>query len=151
MRMVLQRVSRAEVAVEGRVTGSIGRGLLVFLGVEAGDGPGDLDWLAAKLPALRLFEDDAGKLNRSLVDIGGGVLLISQFTLFGNARKGTRPSFNRAAPPEEAERLYSALQAALSQRLGHAVPTGVFGAHMSITAVNDGPVTLLLDSRNRAL
>lgn len=146
MRAVVQRVARAEVRVEGQVTGTIGQGLLVLLGVGKDDGEADARALADKLAALRVFEDDAGKMNRSVTDVGGGVLVVSQFTLFGDARKGNRPSFVDAAPPETANALYERLCALLRER-GLPVGTGVFRAHMDVELVNDGPVTILLDSR----
>lgn len=149
MRAVIQRVSRARVTVNQSVTGEIQRGLLVFLGVESSDTTEDIDWLARKIPQIRIFEDAEEQMNLSVEDIGGGILLISQFTLYGNLRKGTRPSFNRAAPPEFAVPLYEQFHAALEQTLGQPIPTGVFGAHMDIEAVNDGPVTLILDTRDK--
>lgn len=147
MRAVIQRVSRAAVSVENAVCGEIGPGLLVFLGVGQEDNPQDVDWLAQKVSVVRVFEDEAGKMNRSIRDVEGGILVISQFTLFGNLRKGTRPSFNRAAPPELAVPLYESFVTRLSELLGKPVPTGVFGAMMRIEAHNDGPVTLILDSK----
>ncbi len=145
MRALLQRVSRAEVRVAGEVVGSIGRGFLVLLGV----GPDDDDDVAARLAdkvrKLRVFGDDAGKMNLSVTQVGGGCLVVSQFTLYGDLRSGNRPGFSRAAPPELAERLYLSFADALR---GHDVPvqTGVFGAEMEVELVNDGPVTLWLDS-----
>lgn len=146
MRSVVQRVARASVRVDRQVVGEVGHGLLVLLGVAAGDGPDDARWTADKLAQLRIFEDDAGKMNRSVQDVGGGVLLVSQFTLLGDARKGNRPSFVAAAPPDQASALYEEVASLLRAR---AVPvaTGVFRAHMEVELVNDGPVTLLLDSR----
>jgi len=149
MRAVVQRVSRAAVTVEGREKSAIGPGLLVFLGVGRDDGPDDLDWLVRKVPQIRCFEDAEGRMNRSVTDIDGGVLVISQFTLFGNLRKGTRPSFNRAALPDTAVPLYEQFVAALEKALGKPVGTGEFGAHMDIEAVNDGPVTLVLDTQQK--
>jgi len=146
MRAVVQRVSRAAVRVEGRVTGEVGRGLLVLLGVAAGDREEDARWMADKLAQLRIFADADGKMNRSVEDEGGGVLLVSQFTLLGDARKGNRPSFAGAAPPEEANALYERVRSALALR-GLPVATGVFRARMEVELVNDGPVTLLVDSR----
>ena len=149
MRIVLQRVSRASVAVEGVERSAIGRGLLIFLGVGQGDGADDLAWLVRKIPQIRCFEDEDGRMNRSLLDVGGEALVISQFTLFGNLRKGTRPSFNRAALPETAVPLYEQFVEALSAALGKPVGTGSFGAYMAIDAANDGPVTLMLDTRQK--
>jgi len=143
--MVVQRVLRASVRVAGEVRGTIERGLLVFLGVANGDGEDAARFLAEKLAALRIFEDDAGKMNRSVVDVGGGVLVVSQFTLYGDARKGNRPSFSDAAPPEAANALYERFCAMLREK-GLAVATGVFRAEMAVELVNDGPVTILLDS-----
>ncbi len=146
MRAVVQRVTEADVTVDGRVTGAIGKGLVVLLGVEEGDGPADAAYLADKLSGLRIFEDPAGKMNLSLADAGGEVLAVSQFTLLGDARKGKRPSFTRAAGPEEADRLYRAFVELLTAR-GHRVAEGVFRAEMQVRIYNDGPVTILLDSR----
>jgi D-aminoacyl-tRNA deacylase len=143
--MVVQRVLRAAVRVSGEVRGSIARGLLVFLGVANGDGEEAARFLADKLAALRIFEDGAGKMNRSVVDVGGGVLVVSQFTLLGDARKGNRPSFSDAAPPEAANALYERFCALLREK-GLTVATGVFRAEMAVELVNDGPVTILLDS-----
>jgi D-tyrosyl-tRNA(Tyr) deacylase len=146
VRAVVQRVSRAEVRVEGRVSGAILRGLLVLLGVAREDGPSDADLLAEKLAGLRIFEDDAGKMNLAVGEVGGGLLVVSQFTLLGDARKGNRPSFVDAANPELAKALYERVCARLREK-GLAVATGVFRAHMDVELVNDGPVTILLDSR----
>jgi D-tyrosyl-tRNA(Tyr) deacylase len=128
------------------VKGKIGAGLCVLLGVTHGDSEKDVAWMAEKLVNLRIFEDDQGKMNRSVRDVGGEILLVSQFTIYGDARKGRRPSFTSAAPPDEAERLYEALGAAV-QALGVPVATGVFQAMMQVSLCNDGPVTLILDSR----
>ena len=149
MRMVIQRVGSAEVAVNDAVVGSIGPGLLVFLGVGRDDAAGDIDWLVERLVKLRLFESAPGRMDRSLLDTGGGALVISQFTLYGSLKKGNRPSFNRAAAPESARALYERFVHCLSTRLGRDVATGRFAAHMNITAENDGPVTLVVDSRER--
>jgi D-aminoacyl-tRNA deacylase len=146
MRSVVQRVARASVRVDRQVVGEIGHGLLVLLGVAAGDSETDARWTADKLAQLRIFEDEAGKMNRSVQDGGGGVLLVSQFTLLGDSRKGNRPSFVGAAPPEEANALYESVAALLRAR-GLPVAQGVFRAHMEVESVNDGPVTLILDSR----
>ena len=149
MRLVLQRVARAEVTVGGRVAGSIGRGLLVLAGVAAGDTDEDRDWLARKVVALRVFDDDAGVMNRSIVDADGDLLAVSQFTLLASTRKGSRPSWSGAAPPEVARPAFEAFVAALARERGRPVATGVFGADMRVELVNDGPVTLVLDSRLR--
>lgn len=141
MRVVLQRVQQAAVHVEGRVTGEIGLGVVALVGVGQASTADDAAWLAAKTEALRIFADDAGNMNRSLVDVGGAVLAVSQFTLYGETRKGRRPSFVAAAPPQRGAALYTAYCEALT------VPTGrgVFGAHMVVDLVADGPVTLLLE------
>jgi len=146
MRAVVQRVSRAEVRVSGEVVGRIGPGLLVLLGAGQGDGPAQVDQMVDKIVNLRIFEDDAGKMNRSLLDVGGGLLAVSQFTLYGDARKGRRPSFVDALEPAAAEALY--LQFVDKARAAGVTPveTGRFGAMMQVELVNDGPVTILLDS-----
>jgi len=148
MRAVIQRVSRASVDVEGRIVGSIGSGFLILLGVGQDDAEADADYLAEKIAHLRIFEDAAGKMNLSLLDTGGSALVISQFTLYGDARKGRRPGFSGAAPPEEANRLYEYFCDRLA---GYAIPVerGVFQARMAVALVNQGPVTLLLDSRKQ--
>lgn len=148
MRAVIQRVERASVSVEGEIKGQIGAGFLVLIGVEEGDGDADFKYIADKVPNLRVFEDDQGKMNRSLMDVGGEVLAVSQFTLLGDARGGRRPSFITAARPETADPMYERLVADWRAR-GIRVETGVFGAHMKVALVNDGPVTILLDSRRR--
>ena len=148
MRAVIQRVERASVSVEGEIRGQIGAGFLVLIGVEEGDGDADFRYIAEKVPNLRVFEDDQGKMNRSLMDVGGEVLAVSQFTLLGDARGGRRPSFIAAARPETADPMYERLVAEWRAR-GIRVETGVFGAHMKVALVNDGPVTILLDSRRR--
>ncbi len=149
MRLVIQRVSKASVTVDNKVTGSIGKGLLLFVGVDAEDEQEDASWLADKVPRIRIFEDNEGRMNCSLQDMDGEALAISQFTLHGNLRKGTRPSFNSAADPEKGNQLYQDFVQKLSAQLGKTVPTGVFGAHMDIEAHNDGPVTLILDTKNK--
>ncbi len=146
MRAVLQRVSRASVTVDGACVGQIGPGWLVLLGVERGDTDADAGWIADKVQNLRAFEDDQGKMNRSVAEMGGGVLVVSQFTLLGDCRGGRRPSFTAAAEPAEAERLYTLCADRLEQS-GLRVARGVFRAMMQVALVNDGPVTLLLDSR----
>jgi D-tyrosyl-tRNA(Tyr) deacylase len=145
LRAVLQRVTSARVTVGGDVVGEIGPGLAVLLGVHDADGPTDVQYLRDKIQHLRIFEDAEGKMNRSLRDTGGAVLLVSQFTLYGDARKGRRPSFSEAAAPEKADALYRELAELLRQD-GIDVQTGRFAAHMEVSLTNDGPVTLLLDS-----
>jgi D-aminoacyl-tRNA deacylase len=149
MRALVQRVREASVSVEGRVTGTIGEGLLVLVGVTDGDSADDRDWLAHKLVHLRVFDDGEGAMNRSVRDTGGGILAVSQFTLYASTKKGHRPSWSAAARPEIAQPVFDAFVAALAAELGKPVPTGVFGSHMSIALVNDGPVTIWLDSRTR--
>ncbi len=149
MRLALQRVSEASVRVEGEVVGAIDEGLLVLVGVHREDVEGGQDWLIQKLAKLRVFPDEEGKMNRSLEDCGAAVLLVSQFTLFGNVARGTRPSFNQAAPPERARAVFEAFHRDLQVRLLKIVPTGVFGAEMQIRACLDGPVTLVLDDQDR--
>ena len=146
MRVVIQRVSRARVTVGGAVTGEVGRGLLVLLGVTHGDTIDAARWLAEKTVGLRVFADDEGKMNRSVADVGGGVLVVSQFTLYGDCRKGRRPSFIAAAPPEVAVPLYEAFVEAV-RALGVPVATGRFGAMMDVELINDGPVTLIVESK----
>ena len=146
MRVVLQRVKKCRVTVSGEISGEIGVGILTFLGVGAKDSDEDVRYLADKTVHLRIFPDNAGKMNRSLLDIGGGMLIVSQFTLFGDCRKGRRPSFTGAAPPEKAEMLYHAFVEEI-EKLGIITSTGIFGAMMEVDLVNDGPVTLLLDSK----
>ncbi|MCM2356861.1 MAG: D-aminoacyl-tRNA deacylase [Geobacteraceae bacterium] len=148
MKAVIQRVSSARVDVAGETVGRIGRGILVLLGVEKGDGERDAERLADKIVGLRLFEDDAGKMNQALPEIGGALLAVSQFTLAGNCAKGRRPSFDGAAPPAEANRLYECFVARVKS-LGVPVETGVFQAMMEVSLVNDGPVTFILESREK--
>ena len=148
MRAVVQRVRAARVEVEGRTVGEIGRGFLVLLGVAKGDTAREAEWMAQKLAGLRLFEDAEGKMNLGLEEVGGAILIVSQFTLLGDCRKGRRPSFTEAAPPEEADRLYQLVVGKMKTN-GLRVETGVFQAHMQVHLTNDGPVTLLLDSRAR--
>ena len=148
--MLLQRVSHAQVVVEGATTGQINQGLLLLVGIEAADTQEDLEWLCKKVVHLRIFSDDAGKMNRSVLDVGGGILLVSQFTLHAHVKKGTRPSYVRAAPNDLAVPLYEAMIRQLGQLLGKPVATGIFGAHMEVQLLNDGPVTIWLDSKNRS-
>src|SRR5512143_2987414 len=145
MRAVVQRVSKASVAVDGNVIGQIELGLLVLIGVSANDAQSDADYLAEKILGLRIFDDDAGKMNRSVVDVGGAVLAISQFTLFGDVRRGKRPSFDGAARPDQARELYEYFVAQI-RRLNLRCETGQFQAMMSVSLTNEGPVTILLDS-----
>ncbi len=148
MRTVVQRVAEAWVVVNGQEVARIGKGFLVLLGVGREDSEEDAEYLAAKVAHLRVFEDEEGKLNRSLLEVNGAALVVSNFTLYGDCRKGRRPSFTDAAAPEQAERLYRRFCEALS-RQGVTVQTGVFQAHMQVGLVNDGPVTLLLDSKRQ--
>ena len=149
MRSVVQRVSSARVTVAGEVTGEIGVGLLVFLGIAPADTLADAQWLAEKICALRIFEDPEGRMNRSVTERAGGILVVSQFTLFASTRKGTRPSFNDAAKPDIAMPLYESFNRFASAALGRPVATGRFAAMMDVSLVNDGPVTLVIDSKIR--
>ena len=146
MKAVIQRVTNAAVEVDDRVVGQILAGLMVLLGVAKGDDESDVGYLVEKIRSLRIFSDDQGKMNRSLTDVGGAVLLVSQFTLLGRTVNGRRPGFDEAAPPDLAKRLYEQVAARLREG-GTSVETGVFGAHMRVALVNDGPVTFVLDSR----
>jgi D-aminoacyl-tRNA deacylase len=148
MRTVVQRVTRASVTVEGTIIGEIQQGLVVLLGVTRDDSEADAEYLAAKIPALRIFDDEQGKMNLSLNDVAGGMLVISQFTLYGDVRRGLRPSWIDAAPPDKAEPLYEFFVAQVRRRLS-VVATGKFGAEMLVELVNDGPVTILIDSPSR--
>jgi len=149
MRAVIQRASEASVTIDGQVCGRIGLGIVVLLGIEEADDAEDIDWLCGKIARMRVFTDEAGLMNKSLADVGGGVLLISQFTLHASTRKGNRPSFTRAARPEIAIPLYEQFIATLERALGQAVATGEFGSSMRVALVNDGPVTITIDSKNR--
>ena len=149
MRVLLQRVSEASVTIEGKETNRISQGVLLLLGIESEDGEDDVDWLIRKLLTLRIFPDEEGRMNRSLVDTGGEALVVSQFTLHARVKKGTRPSFDRAAPPEVAIPLYETFVRKLGEGLEPEVRTGEFGAMMKVRLVNDGPVTIWIDSRNR--
>jgi len=154
MRAVFQRVKSASVDIVCDApyrSGEIARGALVLVAVENGDTEADAEWLAAKIAGMRVFSDAEGKMNLSLKDVGGDVLAVSQFTLFGNMRKGMRPSFNRSARPEISVPLYEKFVELLERELGKKVPRGVFGAHMEVSLVNDGPVTVILDSRDKDL
>lgn len=147
MRLVIQRVTGASVSIGGELHSEIGRGLLVLVGVEQGDTADDAAWLAAKTVSLRIFNDDAGVMNRSVTDTGGSILAVSQFTLTASTRKGNRPSYIRAAGHELAVPLYEEYCRLVSERLGHEVKRGVFGADMQVALVNDGPVTIIIDSK----
>jgi D-aminoacyl-tRNA deacylase len=149
MRAVIQRVSQASVTVAGEVRGAIGPGLLVLVGVEEADTPEDIEWLSGKIVRLRVFNDEAGVMNRSVQEVQGGLLLISQFTLFASTKKGNRPSYSRAARPEIAIPIYEAFRRRLEADFGRPLQAGEFGADMKIALVNDGPVTLVIDSKNR--
>jgi len=150
MRALIQRVREASVRVGDRNVGAIGPGLLVLAAMAADDGDEDRDWLARKIVALRIFDDDEGVMNRSVVDAGGAILAVSQFTLFASTRKGSRPSWSGAAPPLIAKPRFDEFVAALARERGQAIATGVFGAVMQVALVNDGPVTIWLDSRERS-
>ena len=149
MRAVLQRVSEANCTVDGVITGSIATGFLVLLGIEDVDTSEDLEWLAQKIAGMRVFGDENGLMNKALADVGGNVLLISQFTLFAATKKGNRPGFTRAARPDKAIPLYEDMIKRLSLLLGKEIQTGIFGADMKISLVNDGPVTILMDTKNK--
>ena len=149
MRAVIQRVSKAAVSVDGRVIGSIDGGLLVLVGIAGDDTDEDITWLAGKVAGQKLFADESGRMNLSVTEAGGGVLVVSQFTLLASTRKGTKPSWHRAAGPAAAVLLYERFLAAMEAGIGHPVATGEFGAMMEVELVNDGPVTLVLDSRLR--
>jgi D-tyrosyl-tRNA(Tyr) deacylase len=149
MRAVLQRVKRALVTVEGNITGAIEDGLLVLLGIEEADTLEDMNWLSSKLVNLRIFNDEQGVMNRSLLEVGGGLLLVSQFTLFAATKKGNRPSYSRAAPPAIAVPIYEKMIELLSAELGKPIQTGVFGADMKVDLLNDGPVTIIMDTKNK--
>ena len=149
MRAVVQRVAEASVTIDGQSSGRVGRGLLVLVGVEQGDGRSDAEWLAAKIAGLRIFADAEGKMNRSVREAGGEVLVVSQFTLLADTARGNRPSFVRAAHPEEAVPLYEYLLSALETATGRPPQRGVFAADMQVALVNDGPVTIVIDTRQR--
>jgi D-tyrosyl-tRNA(Tyr) deacylase len=150
MRLVVQRVSSASVRIGDRLAGGIERGLLVFVGIESADTAADGEWLAQKIAKLRIFPDETGVMNRSVTDIGGGILVISQFTLHASLQKGTRPSYNQAARPEQARPLYEIFLGQVATALGRLPACGEFGADMQVSLVNDGPVTLWIDSKARA-
>lgn len=149
MRVVIQRVTEASVTIGGEKVSAIGQGMMVLCGFEEADCPEDLDWTSRKIAALRIFDDEQGVMNRSVLDIGGDILLVSQFTLMASTKKGNRPSYIAAARPEMAIPLYEQFKAALAALIGHPIPSGVFGAEMQVALVNDGPVTICIDSKNR--
>lgn len=147
MRAVIQRVSEATVTIDGQIKSSIGTGLMILLGIEAADSDEDAVWLCKKIAAMRIFSDEAGLMNLSVQDVGGGLLVVSQFTLYASTKKGNRPSFIRAARPEQAIPLYEKMVTMLGAETGIQVQTGEFGADMKVSLVNDGPVTIIMDSR----
>ncbi|MFN7831250.1 MAG: D-aminoacyl-tRNA deacylase [Bacteroidota bacterium] len=148
MRVVIQRVSAASVTIDGQIKSSIGTGLLILLGIEPADTEADAEWLCKKTASMRIFSDEAGLMNLSVQDVGGELLVVSQFTLYASTKKGNRPSFIRAARPEQAIPLYEKFVAILSAETGIQVQTGEFGADMKVSLVNDGPVTIIMDSRD---
>src|SRR5574343_1843318 len=147
MRVLVQRVTQASVTVDDSITGQIGAGLLLLVGVEEADGAADIDWLVRKVSQLRIFNDEQGVMNRSVLDAGGEVLAVSQFTLFASCKKGNRPGYSRAARGEISQPMFDSFVTAMATALGKPVPTGVFGADMQVALVNDGPVTIWLDSK----
>jgi D-tyrosyl-tRNA(Tyr) deacylase len=149
MKVVAQRVREAEVRIDGTVVGQIGEGLLLLVGFEAADSTEDLNWMAAKLVQMRIFNDENGLMNRSVLDIGGELLVVSQFTLHASTKKGNRPSFIQAARPEQAIPLYEAFKKQLADLLGKTVASGEFGADMQVHLINNGPVTIVIDSKNK--
>ena len=149
MRAVIQRVSNALVKVDGTITGQIQQGLLVFVGIEDSDGQDDLEWLSGKIVNLRIFNDDEGVMNKSVKDIEGGVLLLSQFTLHAAIKKGNRPSYIRASKPETAVPMYENFKQQLATDLGKEIQSGIFGADMKVELLNDGPVTIIIDTKNK--
>ena len=149
MRVVIQRVSGASVIADGKPSGTIGTGLMILLGIEDADGTEDAEWLTKKIVQLRIFDDDAGVMNRSVQDVNGDILLVSQFTLHASTKKGNRPSYIKASKPDYAIPLYESMIKLLENELGKNIATGVFGAAMQVSLVNDGPVTIWIDSKNR--
>ena len=149
MRSVIQRVTKASVVIDGKINGSIGAGLLVFLGIEDADNKEDIEWLAGKIVNLRIFNDDSGIMNRSVLDIAGEILMISQFTLHASTKKGNRPSYIKASKPDIAIPLYEKMIQQLTDKLGKKIGTGIFGTDMKVELLNDGPVTIVIDSKNR--
>jgi D-aminoacyl-tRNA deacylase len=149
MRVVIQRVSRASVTISDRLSGSIGKGLMVLLGIEENDAISDIEWLTAKLVSMRIFSDEEGKMNKDVKESGGDILIVSQFTLHASTKKGNRPSFIRAARPDQAIPLYNDFIQSVEKALGKPIQTGEFGAMMEVELVNDGPVTIVIDSKQR--
>ena len=149
MRAIVQRVSEASVKVDDQITGKIGTGLMVLVGIEDADDNEDLKWLSQKIVNLRIFNDESGTMNRNVLDVQGNILLVSQFTLFANTKKGNRPSYIRASKPEVAIPMYTKMISALSDLMGKPIETGVFGADMKVSLLNDGPVTIFIDSKQR--
>ncbi len=149
MRAVIQRVTQASVTIEGEIRSAIDSGLLVLLGIEDTDGPEDIAWLSGKIVNLRIFNDEAGVMNKSVLDTGGGILLVSQFTLHASTKKGNRPSYIRASKPDTAIPLYEQMKTQLEKDLGKPIGTGEFGADMKVALLNDGPVTIIIDTKNR--
>lgn len=149
MRALIQRVKHADVVIEGRTNGEIGQGLLVLLGVHPTDTQEDIDWLVKKVSQLRIFDDENGVMNRSVMDVDGEVLVVSQFTLYASTKKGNRPSYINAAGPDVAIPLYEQFVSTLSTTLSKPVPTGIFGADMKVSLLNDGPVTIMIDTKNK--
>lgn len=149
MRTVIQRVKHAKVEIAGRVSGEIGGGLLVLVGIEDADGMEDVEWLVKKIAAMRIFDDEAGVMNRSVMDVDGEILVVSQFTLFASTKKGNRPSWFRAAKHEHSVPLYEAFVKLLGETIGKPIPTGEFGADMQVSLLNDGPVTIIMDTKNK--
>ncbi len=149
MRAIIQRVSSASCSVSGKITGKIGMGFMVLLGIEDADGAEDVIWLAQKIANMRIFGDENGAMNKSLADVGGDILLISQFTLYASTKKGNRPGFTRSAKPDVATPLYEKMISELAMATGKVIQTGVFGADMKISLVNDGPVTIPIDTKSK--
>jgi D-tyrosyl-tRNA(Tyr) deacylase len=149
MRAVIQRVTRASVTIDGKINGQIKEGLLVLLGIEDADNGEDIQWLSNKIVNLRIFNDEAGVMNRSVLETGGGILLISQFTLHASTKKGNRPSYIKASKPDVAIPIYEKMKAQLQSDLGKNIQTGIFGADMKVELLNDGPVTIVMDTKNR--
>jgi D-tyrosyl-tRNA(Tyr) deacylase len=149
MRAIIQRVIHARITIDGSVKSAMGNGLLVLLGIEDSDGPEDIQWLSNKIINLRIFDDDAGVMNRSLMETGGELMLVSQFTLFASTKKGNRPSYSRASKPDTAIPIYEAMILQIQKDLSRPIQTGVFAADMKVELLNDGPVTILVDTKNR--